>query len=145
VDGHVRVYHGKQTNLPKRYVTREKLCLSGVTDYWVNDAVGKPFFVVTRTVNAGLLAVLGEEIVPRLIKDVPQQPSQEQLNADRWLFRFSLVFDREGYSPAFFKEMWDKRIACYTYKKYVREEWAECEFEVYILRSSKSGCGRFGN
>jgi hypothetical protein len=80
VDGHVRVYHGKQTKLPKRYVSREKLCLSGVTDYWVNDALGQPFFVVTRTVNAGLLAVLREEIVPRLLEDVPHQPTQEQLN-----------------------------------------------------------------
>ena len=129
VDGHVRVYHGKQTKLPKRYVSREKLCLSGVTDYWVNDALGKPFFVVTRTANAGLLAVLREEIVPRLLEDIPQQPTQEQLDADRSMFRFGLVFDREGYSPAFFKEMWDKRIACYTYRKCVREEWPEFEFE----------------
>jgi hypothetical protein len=28
VDGRVRVYHGKMTRLPKRYVTREKLCLT---------------------------------------------------------------------------------------------------------------------
>jgi hypothetical protein len=129
VDGHVRVYHGKQTNLPKRYVSREKLCLSGVTDYWVNDALGKPFFVVTRTVNAGLLAVLREEVVPRLLEDVPHQPTPEQLTVDRSLSRFGLVFDREGYSPAFFKEMWEKRIACYTYRKCVREQWLECEFE----------------
>jgi len=129
VDGHVRVYHGKQTDLPKRYVSREKLCLSGVTDYWINDAMGKPFFVVTRTVNAGLLSVLREEIVPRLLEDIPQQPTQEQLNADRLIFRFGLVFDREGYSPVFFREMWDNRIACYTYRKCVREEWPECEFE----------------
>jgi len=87
------------------------------------------FFVVTRTVNAGLLAVLREEIVPRLLKDVPHQPTQEQLDADRSILRFGLVFDREGYSPAFFKEMWDNRIACYTYRKCVREQWPECEFE----------------
>ena len=28
-DGHVRVYHGKLTNLPRRYVARERLCLRG--------------------------------------------------------------------------------------------------------------------
>jgi prepilin-type processing-associated H-X9-DG protein len=43
VDGHVRVYHGERTNLPKRYVAREKLCLRGVTDYWINDSLGQPF------------------------------------------------------------------------------------------------------
>jgi len=44
IDGHVRAYHGKQTKLPKRYVSRERYCLRGVTDYWINDAIGQPFF-----------------------------------------------------------------------------------------------------
>src|SRR6266436_5028017 len=35
-DGHVRIYHGKLTQLPHRYVAREKLRLRGTTDYWVN-------------------------------------------------------------------------------------------------------------
>ena len=34
----------------------------------------------------------------------------------------------EGYSPEFFKEMWGKRIACYTYKKYDDDTWPESEF-----------------
>jgi hypothetical protein len=129
VDGHVRVYHGHKVNLPKRYVSREKLCLKGVTDYWINDAVGQPFFVVTQEVNSGLLAVLREKIVPRLLEDVPKQPLEEQLETRRHKFRFGLVFDREGYSPQFFKEMWDKRIACYTYRKYLKDAWSESEFE----------------
>lgn len=128
VDGHVRVYHGKQTKLPKRYVAREKLCLRGLTDYWINDALGQPFFVVTEVVNSGMLAVLREKIIPRLLDEVPGQPPQQQLNADKYSYRFGLVFDREGYSPAFFKEMWEKRIACYTYRKYVTADWPESEF-----------------
>ncbi|MGC9199124.1 MAG: putative transposase [Acidobacteriaceae bacterium] len=35
-DGHVRVYHGDLTQLPRHYVAREKLCLRATTDYWVN-------------------------------------------------------------------------------------------------------------
>ncbi len=128
VDGHVRVYHGKRTHLPKRYVAREKLCLSGVTDYWINDALGQPFFVVTQTVNAGLLAVLRENIVPDLLEKVPYQPTEEELKATPHRYRFGIVFDREGYSPSFFKKMWEKRIACYTYQKYVHEQWPESEF-----------------
>jgi prepilin-type processing-associated H-X9-DG protein len=38
VDGHVRVYHGQQTPLPRHYVARQKLCLRATTDYWVNAA-----------------------------------------------------------------------------------------------------------
>lgn len=51
IDGHVRLYHGGLTKLPRRYVSRERLCLRGTTDYWVNDAVGRPFFVVGKTVD----------------------------------------------------------------------------------------------
>ncbi|MBW2740723.1 MAG: hypothetical protein JRE64_18190, partial [Deltaproteobacteria bacterium] len=37
----------------------------------------------------------------------------EDLKEDPELSRFTLVFDREGYSPAFFKQMWKKhRISC---------------------------------
>lgn len=129
VDGHVRVYHGDKTKLPKRYISRERLCLSGVTDYWINDGVGQPFFVVTQEVNSGILAVLRDKIVPRLLEEVPKQPTKEELSAQKYLFRFSMVFDREGYSPKFFKEMWEKRIACHTYRKYVQDSWPEYEFE----------------
>ena len=74
VDGHVRVYHGKLTRLPRRYVSRERLCMRGITDYWVNDAIGRPFFVVEKQIDPGLLAVLRDDIVPRLLQDVPNQP-----------------------------------------------------------------------
>jgi hypothetical protein len=60
-DGHVRLYHGKLTALPRRYVARERLCLRGTTDYWVNAMDGRPFFVISRPVDPGLLAVLREE------------------------------------------------------------------------------------
>lgn len=128
VDGHVRVYHGRQTKLPKRYVARERLCLRGTTDYWVNDALGQPFFCVNAPVNPGLLEMIRREIVPRLEQDVANQPSEAELEANPWLFRFALIFDREGYSPNFFLEMLKKRIVCYTYRKYQREDWDRDEF-----------------
>ena len=106
VDGHVRLYHGSQTSLPKRYVSRQRLCLRGTTDYWVNDALGQPFFVVERPIDHGLLEALRSDIVPRLLKDVPGQPTVEESKADRYRARFVILFDREGYSPEFFKEMW---------------------------------------
>jgi len=126
IDGHVRVYHGRLTKLPRRYVSRERLCLRGITDYWVNDAIGRPFFVVEKQIDPGLLATLRDDIVPRLLKDVPDQPSEQQLKDNPYLCRFVLVFDREGYSPAFFQEMWSRhRIGCMTYHKYPGESWPE--------------------
>ncbi len=129
VDGHVRLYHGKQTKLPRRYVSRQRLCLRGTTDYWVNDALGLPFFSVERPIDHGMLEALRSDIVPRLLQDVPHQPSPEELEADPSRCRFVIIFDREGYSPVFFKEMWQThRIACITYHKYPKEAWPEEEF-----------------
>jgi transposase len=135
IDGHVRVYHGNLTKPPRRYVSRERLCLRGVTDYWVNDAIGRPFFVVEKTVDPGLLRALEEDIVPRLLKDVPNQPAEKELEKSPYLCRFVIVFDREGYSPAFFGRMWQKhRIACMTYHKHPDGQWLE---EMFIKHDVK--------
>jgi len=136
VDGTVRVYNGSKTKLPRRYVARQKLCLRGMTDYWVNDQQGRPFFVISTAFTSGLLEMLRAEIVPRLLSDVPGQPSAAQLEADRYLHRFAIIFDREGYSPQYFKELWQKRIACQTYHKYAKDDWPESEFEEHRVTMS---------
>jgi prepilin-type processing-associated H-X9-DG protein len=128
VDGHVRAYYGSQTKLPARYVARERLRMRGTTDYWVNDQIGRPFFVVSTPLTPGLLETMRKEIVPRLLQDVPHQPTQEELKGNPYLHRFVMVFDREGYSPAFFQEMWNDRIACVTYNKLPGEDWPVSEF-----------------
>jgi transposase len=129
VDGHVRLYHGQQTQLPRRYVARQRLCMRGTTDYWVNDALGQPFFSVDRPVDHGLLEALRSDVVPRLLQEVPGQPTGEQLQANPYLSRFVILFDREGYSPTFFREMWQQhRIACISYHKYPKEAWPESWF-----------------
>ena len=126
VDGHVRVYHGDQTPLPRRYITRERLCLRGTTDYWINALGGCPFFVVTKEVDPGLVAVLKQEIVPWLKQQVPAP------NADRhW---FTLVFDREGYSPDYFDELKKDNIAILTYRKSPDENWPVEEFQNHSVR-----------
>lgn len=129
VDGHVRLYHGKLTELPRRYVSRQRLCLRGTTAYYVNDVLGQPFFCVERPIDHGMLEALRTEIVPRLLQDVPSQPTEAQLEADPILSRFVLLFDREGYSPTFIREMWiTYRIACITYHKHPEEAWPEALF-----------------
>ena len=131
VDGHVRLYHGKKTRLPRRYVSRQRLCLRGTTDYWVNDAVGQPFFSVERPIDHGLLEAIENDVVPRLLCDVPGQPIQEELDDDPCRSRFVIIFDREGYSPSFFRRMWQKhRIACVTYHKFPKKDWPESEFSL---------------
>ena len=128
VDGHVRVYYGNTKQLPKHYIARERLCLSATADYWVNAMDGKPFFVVSQAVDPGLLQVLERDIIPRLEKDVPNQLDADRLAADPLLHRFTVVFDREGYSPDFLLKMKKRRIACLTYRKYAGEDWPQEAF-----------------
>ncbi len=128
IDGHVRVYHGDQALLPRRYVSRERLCLRGTTDYWINDALGRPFFVVSKAVTAGLGETLLNDIVPDLLTFVPRQPTPEQLEADPKLHRFMLVFDREGAHASLLEALWKQRIGAITYRKNVRDPWPEDEF-----------------
>jgi hypothetical protein len=45
-DGHVRVYHGKLTALPKHYVARQRLYQRATVDYWINAMDGQPFFYI---------------------------------------------------------------------------------------------------
>lgn len=134
IDGHVRVYHGHLTQLPRRYVARQRLCLRGTTDYWVNAMDGQPFFAVTAAADPGLLQTLETEIIPRLLSEVPGQPSAAELAADPWRARFALVFDRAGYSPQFMKRQWEQRIAVITYHKFPPEPWPVEEFSVRPVR-----------
>ncbi len=128
VDGHVRVYNGHQTKLPRHYVARQRLCLRATTDYWVNAMDGQPFFVVNQAVDPGLIQVIEQEIVPRLDQHLPVPVDPELLDNDPLRHRFTLVFDREGYSPDFLQRMKAQRIACLTYHKFPGEDWPEQAF-----------------
>lgn len=131
IDGHVNIYYGSSTKMPKRYVSRLRLCMSGSTDYWVNDSTGQPFFVINEVVHGGMIKKIKEEIIPRLNDDVPGQPSQEELEQNPLLSKYMLVFDREGYSPEFFYDLWKERIAVCTYNKNVKDKWEDEEFISY--------------
>ena len=84
---------------------------------------GQPFFVVNQVIDPGLIKVIEQEILPRLERDAPDQPSAAQLADDPLRHRFNLVFDREGYSPVFLARMKAQRVACLTYQKYPGEDW----------------------
>jgi hypothetical protein len=62
---------------------------------------------VTKAVDPGLQKTLEEEIVPRLLAEIPGQASPEELATDPLRHRFTLVFDREGYSPDLFSRLKD--------------------------------------
>lgn len=134
LDGHVRVYHGNQTKLPYHYVSRDKLCARATCDYWVNAMNGEPFFYVSQAVDPGLPKILENEIIPRLEKEIDKQPTKEELEANPLLPRFTMIVDREGYSPKSMARLWKKRIAVQTYSKYNEEIWDMGEFNNYTAK-----------
>ncbi len=134
-DGHVRVYHGEQTALPRHYIARERLCLRATTDYWINAMDGQPFLYVNKEVDPGLIAVLNQEVIPWLERSVPKTVEQQRrLAEDPRAHWFTVVFDREGYSPELFEQMRQKRIAILTYHKFPKEDWRPEEFSEHSLQ-----------
>lgn len=103
VDGHVRAYHGKR-RIPKTRVSRLRMSMPATTDYWVNDAEGDPFFVVTAEANKGLV-----EMLPKVLEEVKPMIKDGR--------RLTVVFDRGGWSPELFKKLIEDGIDIITYRK----------------------------
>lgn len=132
IDGHVQVYNGYQATLGKKHVSRQKLCLPGMQEFWINDQNGMPYFYITGEVNEKLLEMLRQHIIPALLNEMPCKYSEQELENDHDLARFTLVFDREAYSPVFFQKLWEQyRIAVLTYRKNVKDHWDENDFSEY--------------
>jgi hypothetical protein len=135
IDGHVRVYHGELTALPHHYVARERMYLRATVDYWINALDGQPFFYINQEVDHGLVAALRNELVPWLETHAPvSEEHQRRMAADPHLPRFTLIFDREGYSPELFLELQKDRIAALTYHRYPEEDWPLEEFQEQAVK-----------
>jgi hypothetical protein len=124
IDGHVRIYYGSKANLPVKYVSRQKLCLSATTEYWVNDAQGMPVMMVMGELTEKLQTVIEYQIIPQLQQTIllSRQPTGDNTPI------CTFIFDREAYEPAFFRRLWEKyKIAIITYRKNVKDKWpVEC-------------------
>jgi len=131
IDGHVQVYHGYLANLGKKHVSRQRLCLPGMMEFWVNASDGSPYFYITADVNEKMIEMLTDEIVPKLLKLHPvTDEHKKRMEEDKDEPLFTIVFDREAYSPEFFDMLWRKyRIAIITYRKNVKDKWDEALFE----------------
>lgn len=159
IDGHVRIYYGHQANLPAKFISRQKLCLSATTEYWVNDAKGLPVMMVTGELTEKLQVAIEQYIIPQLQQTLllpsPARPGEppvhQQMTTDQSQPKddgtqptgdpaCTLVFDREAYEPAFFERLWKQhRIAILSYRKNVKDRWPEQSFkstEVKVLEQT---------
>jgi transposase-like protein len=116
VDGHVRPYQGTAHTLPEAWSARRRLCVPATTDIWLNQQDAQPLFVVTAPANDDLLAMLRREILPEV----------RRLVGDR---RVTMVFDREGWSPKFFREVHPQGFDVLTYRKGAYTAWPRKTFQ----------------
>ena len=125
VDGHVQVYHG-QANLPKHFVSRDRLKLPAAAGYWVHAPGGAPLLCLHQQVDPGMVAELRSAIVPQLEALGLLEP---WLGAGQQEPRLTLAFDREGWSPQLFAALQARGIACVTWRKGPQQErWLDAEF-----------------
>jgi transposase len=117
VDGHVRAYHGEKHRLSKTHVARRRLCMAATTDYWINDKSAEPLFVITGEANERLIAVLRERILPEVRRLVGAR-------------RVTVVFDREGWSPKLFAELYPAGFDVMTYRRGRYRRWPRSMFGV---------------
>ena len=117
VDGHVRAYHGEKHRLTKTHVARRRLCMPATTDYWINDKNAEPVFFVTGEANERLIASMKASILPEV----------RRLAGKR---RVTMVFDREGWSPKWFKELYEAGFDVLTYRKGDYCMWPRSDFSL---------------
>jgi hypothetical protein len=129
IDGHVRVYSGSLATLPKHYVSREKLCLTATSEFYVNTFDGLPLMVIMGELNEKLKVAIEKAIIE--IKKVTEIKADMESQKPV----FTLVFDREAYEPQWFKKLWDdERIAVITYRKNVKDEWEKSLFKSTVVK-----------
>ena len=131
VDGHVKVYAGRKGRLAKHFVARQKLCLPAAASYWVNALGGAPVLCLHKQLDPAMVKAIEHDVVPELrrigalAEDAPDltapAPGEPAL---------TLVFDREGWSPALFKRLARIGVACITWhKNFKGEDWPEDDFK----------------
>ena len=136
MDGHVRVYHGKE-KLPQTHVARMRISAPASQDIWVHDGDGSPVLLVTQEAHPSLAFAL----MPMLVdaRDIVGPA------------RVTVVFDRGGWSPALFQELFNAKADILTYRKGAYEPIPETAFLPYP--SPRGGpdwllhdmCTRLGN
>ena len=124
-DGHVKIYNGYLANPTKKFVSRQKLCLSATTDFWLNDSQGMPLLVFTGVLSEKLQHMIEHVMLPDLFSS---GILQKDYKGDKP--QCTLIFDREAYEPAFFIRLWELyRIAVITYRKNVKDQWDVQDFK----------------
>ena len=146
-DGHVKTYAGGGRLAP-RFVPRQKLCLPAATSYWLNALGGSPFLCWHKPTDPGIVQAVRQDVLPALRRAGALGPEAPDLDRRALPARpaLTLVFDREGWSPALFRDLARQGVACITWRKGGPfPAWPRRDFAAYDLRLSTPGGSQPGS
>ncbi len=135
LDGHVKVYHGRKGNLPRHFVSRQKLCLPAAVSSWLHALGGTPLLCLHQQIDSKMIQTLKQDILPQL-RELGLLPANSQEPASSTVTPpvLNLIFDREGWSPKLFGELARQGVACITWRKGKVQPWSEQEFVAREVR-----------
>ena len=130
VDGHVKVYTGRNGRLPKHFVARQKLCMPASVSYWINALGGTPLLCLHKALDPKLIKAIEQDVVPQLLQlGVVPEAAPDLTRPQAGAPALTLVFDREGWSPDLFKRLARRGIACITWhKNFKGKDWPQDDF-----------------
>ncbi len=133
VDGHVKVYTGRNGRLPKHFVARQKLCLPASVSYWINALGGAPLLCLHKALDPKPVNAIKHDVVPQLQHlGVVTEAAPDLTGAPAGTPQLTLVFDREGWSPDLFKRLARRGIACITWhKNFNGADWLPEDFHTF--------------
>lgn len=117
-DGHFIPYYGER-NVHKGFFTQRRLAVSGHNQFFLNDASGRPIFFWLKSANNTL-----RKMIPDIINQIRELTGQE---------RFTIVFDRSGFSKKLFRELDKEGITFITYLCGAKERVGSEAFNRYMI------------
>ena len=131
LDGHVQVYHGRG-NLLKHCVPRLRLALPASVSYWVAALGGARLPCLHCQADPGMVRALADLarslLAQGLLPAGPDPPEGEPPP------RLTLVFDRDGWSPEWFRQLRRQGVAVVTWIKDKQgQRWPEADFKAAAI------------
>lgn len=118
-DGHFIPYHGNK-NLHKGFFTQRRLAVPGQNQFFLNDARGRPILFWLKGADKTLLKML-----PQIVEQIKELTGEK---------RFTIVFDRGGFSSKLFRTLEKSGIKFITYLRGCQERVDDLAFSRYTIQ-----------
>jgi len=114
IDGHFKPYYGSK-KVTKGYFTQRRLVHPGCTEYFINDYRGRPLFFMLVEACDSLTKVM-----PEIISDIRNIIGMR---------RFTIIFDRGGYSTTLFELLKREGVDFITYHRGWKKKYPLSKFK----------------